>query len=75
LRRDYILGRRLIYAIFDAVAKRLLDEAVFAAVETDYTDSASRTQAVWGNSQKLSQASEFVIDQYSQGLKRTCGRV
>mgnify|MGYP007112915482 CR=1 FL=1 len=65
----------MIQAGSDAFAKRLLDEAVLAAVEADDADPSAGTQTVGGQTQQLLQAAQLVVDQDAKGLEGAGGRV
>jgi hypothetical protein len=53
-RHNRIRTGRAVYALFNTIAKRLFDKAVFAAVETYYANSAAWPQTIRRKSQKFS---------------------
>jgi len=75
VRHNYLGRRRLEQAVAKPACERLFDQAVFAAVETDDSDSPARPQTEWGHPQQLFERAKLIIDQDTHRLKCSCGRV
>ena len=62
VRHNYLGRRRPEQAVAKPTCERFFYQAVFAAVETDDSDSPGRPQTEWGHPQQLFERAKLIVD-------------